>query len=104
MQGLVPLGQAYSACAITFVPALIVKGTGVGIGAKSAVTLCDEVNGNVNVQVYGGEVVPMLAHAPPHCRNSDPFGLVEEAVAFGVAVNVTDVIELGYVPVQVPVG
>jgi hypothetical protein len=83
---------------------LIVKGTGVGIGAKSAVTLCDEVNGNVNVQVYGGEVVPMLAHAPPHCRNSDPFGLVEEAVAFGVAVNVTDVIELGYVPVQVPVG
>jgi hypothetical protein len=85
------------------VPAAIVVGTGLGFGAKSAITVCDEVIVNEHDEV----VVP--AHGPEiQPRNVDPFagfsgdGVIEvPSEEFAVAVNVTSV-PLAYVPVQLP--
>ena len=102
MQGFVSLGQAYSACAVTLVPAFIVKERSVGVGAKSAVTVSVELIVNEHVKL----VVP--AHGPEiQPRNVDPFAVVGLGVIIevgsgdGVAVNMTSVPGV-YVPVQLP--
>jgi hypothetical protein len=57
-----------------------VKGTGVGVGTKSAVTFILEVIGTVQVVLVAG----VVAHAPPQAMNDVPGCGISVRVTVGV--------------------